>query len=156
MSEKKCSFDDAKSNFFNVARNGLKTQIIWLDGESYRASRLILEELLPRARQGLREMKIDSADIERHLGIIEERVSGEKTGAKWMIDSLANMDKKVKLSVRLKNLTSAMKSNQETEKPLHEWELAELSEKIDWIDNYRTVEQFMSTDLFTVRPGRCR
>ena len=145
-------FDDAKRNFFNVARNGLQTQIVWLDGKSFRASRLILEELLPIARRGLESMNIDSADIDRYLGIIERRAAAEKTGAQWMIDSLANMDKKVKLAVRLKHLTAAMKSNQESGKTLEEWELASLSGKADWIDNYRTVEQFMATDLFTVRP----
>ncbi len=97
-------------------------------------------------------MNIDSADIDRYLGIIERRAAAEKTGAQWMIDSLANMDKKVKLAVRLKHLTAAMKSNQESGKTLEEWELASLSGKADWIDNYRTVEQFMATDLFTVRP----
>jgi CBS domain-containing protein/gamma-glutamylcysteine synthetase len=145
-------FDDAKSNFFNVARNGMKTQIVWLDGKSKRASRLILEDLLPLARQGLETMKIDAADIDRYLGIIEDRAKAEKTGAQWMIDSLANMDKHVKLSVRLKNLTAAMKSNQESGKTVDKWELATLPENIDWIDNYRSVEQFMATDLFTVRP----
>ncbi len=145
-------FDDAKTNFFNVARNGMKTQIVWLDGKSQRASRLILEELLPLARQGLEAMKIDSADIDRYLGIIEDRARAEKTGAQWMIDSLANMDEHVKLSVRLKNLTSAMKTNQESGKTVDKWELAALPENNDWIDNYRTVEQFMATDLFTVRP----
>jgi hypothetical protein len=45
----KMSFDDAKNNFFSAARFGLKSQIVWLDGESYRAKNLILDELLPRA-----------------------------------------------------------------------------------------------------------
>jgi CBS domain-containing protein len=36
--------------------------------------------------------------------------------------------------------------------PIHEWELAGIPRQPDWIDNYMTVEQFMSTDLFTVRP----
>ena len=37
-------------------------------------------------------------------------------------------------------------------KPLHEWALAEIPANSDWIDNYKTVEQFMAIDLFTVRP----
>jgi CBS domain-containing protein len=146
------SFDDAKQNFFSTARFGLKSQIVWLNGESYRAKTLILDELLPRARHGLRSVGIDDGDIERYLGILEERVSKEKTGAQWMIDSLAAMDKRAKQNVRMRSLTAAMKANQEAEKPLHEWDLAEIPEKSDWIDNYKTVEQFMATDLFTVRP----
>jgi Uncharacterized conserved protein len=59
-------FEDAKDNFFNAARYGLKSQIVWLDGESYRARRLILEQLLPLARRGLRNRessRVTSSDI---------------------------------------------------------------------------------------------
>lgn len=149
---KRMEFDDAKTNFFNVARYGLKTQIFWLNGQTFRASRLILEELLPLAKQGLRDAGIDAADIEKYLGILEERVLQEKTGSQWVLDSLAQMDKKAKLNVRLRTITAAMLDEQKKGKPLHKWDLAQISEKSDWIDNYRTVEQFMSKDLFTVRP----
>ena len=97
-------------------------------------------------------MDIDSADIDRLLGIVADRVRGEKTGARWMIDSLAQMDSRAKPNVRTRTLTAVMKSNQEGNKPLHEWDLAEIPKQSEWIDNYKTVEQFMVTDLFTVRP----
>ena len=146
------SFDDVKTNFFSAARFGLKSQIAWLGGECFRAKNLILDELLPKARHGLRTVGIDSADIEKYLGVLEERVSAEKTGASWMLESLSKMDKRAKQNVRMRSLTAAMIANQETGKPLHLWNLAEISQKSDWIDNYKTVEQFMATDLFTVRP----
>lgn len=146
------SFDDVKTNFFGAARFGLKSQIVWLDGQSWRSGRLILEELLPLARNGLRMAGIDANDIEKYLGILEERVVQEKTGARWMLDSLAAMDKRAKQNVRMRSLTAAMKTNQENGEPLHKWKLAAIPSKSDWIDNYKTVEQFMATDLFTVRP----
>lgn len=146
------TFDDAKQNFFSTARFGLKSQIIWLDGKNYGVKNLILDELLPHARNGLRQVGIEENDIEKYLGILQERVSQEKTGASWMLDSLASMDKNAKHNVQMRSLTSAMKSNQESGKPLHKWNLAEIPAKCDWIDNYQTVEQFMVTDLFTVRP----
>lgn len=149
----KMSFDDVKSNFFSAARFGLKTQIVWLDGQTYRAKKLILDELLPRARHGLRSVGIDANDIERFLGILEQRVSQEKTGAQWMLDSVAKMDKRAKPNVRMRTLTAAMIANQEIGKPLHLWDLAEIPQASNWIDNYKTVEQFMATDLFTVRPN---
>jgi len=34
---------------------------------------------------------------------------------------------------------------------MHKWGLAAIPPHSDWIDNYKTVEQFMVTDLFTVR-----
>jgi CBS domain-containing protein len=36
---------------------------------------------------------------------------------------------------------------------VHAWPLAELHRTGDWFPSYRTVGQFMSTELFTVRPG---
>jgi CBS domain-containing protein len=146
------SFDSAKANFFNAARYGLGSQLMWIDGKSRRASRLILEELLPRARRGLESAGIDGNDIDRLLGILEDRTRTEKTGSQWVMDSLEHMDKRAKPNVRMRSLTAAMKANQEASLPLHEWELADVPKQPDWIDNYKTVEQFMSTDLFTVRP----
>ena len=146
------SFDDAKNNFFNAARYGLNGQICGLDGKSRRVGAIIQEELLPRARRGLSRAGVDENDSERLLGVIEARVKCEKTGATWMIKSLAGMDKQAKPNVKLRSLTAAMKSNQENGEPLHVWPLAQIPETSDWIDNYKTVEQFMAVDLFTVRP----
>jgi CBS domain-containing protein len=53
----------------------------------------------------------------------------------------------------MRTLTAAMKKYQEENIPIHEWRPAVITEKTDWIDNYRTVEQFMTRDLFTVRPA---
>ena len=146
------SFDEAKSNFFNAARYGLNGQIRGIDGKSRRVGRLILEELLPRARKGLERAGIDADDSDRLLNIIELRVGAETTGSKWMLDSCAAMDKRAKPNVRMRTLTAAMKANQESGLPLHLWRLAGIPEKSEWVDNYKTVEQFMAVDLFTVRP----
>ncbi len=148
---KKMSFDDAKNSFYNVARYGLGGQVRGLDGKSRRVGTLILEELLPRARKGLEHVGIASFDGDRLLDIVEKRVSAETSGAKWMLDSLATMDPKAKLNVRMRSLTSEMKKNQELGSPLHEWPLASIPTSSEWIDNYKTVEQFMAVDLFTVR-----
>lgn len=146
------SFDDTKNNFFNAARNGLNGQMRGIDGKSRRVGRLIIEEFLPRARRGLVRAKVDNEDADRLLNVVEERVQAETTGAKWMIESLAAMDKRAKSNVRMRTLTEAIRSGQESGKPLHEWPLAEIPPGSNWIDNYKTVEQFMAVDLFTVRP----
>ncbi|MDH3529883.1 MAG: CBS domain-containing protein, partial [Acidobacteriota bacterium] len=58
-----------------------------------------------------------------------------------------------KTNVRMRAITEQMKNNQEIGNPAYKWELATIDEKSTWIDNYGTVERFMSKDLFTVRPG---
>jgi len=45
-----------------------------------------------------------------------------------------------------------MVEQQSSGKPISEWILAEYCAEQDWRESYRNVGQFMSTDLFTVRP----
>jgi CBS domain-containing protein len=145
-------FETAKDNFFNAARYGLRSQVVWVDGQSYRARRLILEKLLPLARKGLEDSGVSKHDIDKYLGIIEARVLNEQTGAQWMLDSLASMDPLAKKNVRMRSITAAMKTYQEKNLPVHQWEPAEIPAESHWIDNYKLVEQFMTTELFTVTP----
>ncbi len=145
-------FDDAKDNFYSVARYGFKSQIAWLNGQTFSAKNLILDELIPLARQGLESVKVDEKDIDKYLGNLAERVEVEKTGSRWIINSLAGMDESAKVNVRMRELTSQMIKNQDSREPVHKWELASVTHKSDWIGNYRTVERFMARDLFTVRP----
>jgi CBS domain-containing protein len=145
------SFDEVKANFFNAGRYGLQAQLKGIDGKSRRVSRLILEELLPRARKGLERVGIDETDSTRLLDIIEARATLETSGARWMLNSYAAMDPRAKPNVRMRTLTAAMKANQKAGTPVHEWALAQIPLKSEWIDNYKTVEQFMAVDLFTVR-----
>ena len=146
------SFDDAKTNFFSAAIYGLRSQLTWIDGKTHSARDLILNELLPLARHGLLSADVDVADIDRFTGILEERVKADMTGAKWILESVSKMDKPAKMNIRMRTLTSAMIKHQETGEPIHTWPLAQIAERCEWIDNYRTVEQFMTHDLFTVRP----
>jgi len=144
-------FDDAKQNFFAAARHGLDAQFVWVGGKRFTAHDLIINELLPKARQGLAEHGIDSRDVDRYLGVIEERVRSQQTGAQWMLRSLGKMHGSPK-DVRMRSLVSAIAKNQRKGAPVHTWPLAELYRTQDWFPSYRTVGQFMSTDLFTVRP----
>ena len=62
------------------------------------------------------------------------------------------MDPKAKKNVRARSLTAVMKLHQEENVPVHTWSLAKIPSESEWIDNYKTIEQFMTTDLFTVGP----
>lgn len=149
---RRMKFDDAKANFFAAARHGLRAQFIWTDGTPRAAYPLILEHLLPLARAGLNAMSVDAADADLYLGTIEERVRSGRTGAQWMLDSLVAMHDQGTPDARARRLTSAILARQQTNQPVHEWSLVEADEGEDWRASYREVGQFMSTDLFTVRP----
>ncbi|AUX19611.1 hypothetical protein SOCEGT47_000630 [Sorangium cellulosum] len=153
-------FEDAKANFFAAARHGLKAQLTWLGGRSYPAAELILSRLLPAARAGLSAASIDAADIDRYLGVVEERVRRGQTGAQWALGSLSAMAGQGTPEMHHRALCAAMLARQREEaqgagagRPVHTWELAALEPDRESLrDSYRTVGQFMSTDLFTVRP----
>ena len=149
---RRMSFDDAKANFFAAARHGLKAHLTWADGRSMGASRLVLEELLPLARAGLKAAGVDSSDIDRYLGVLEERVRSGQTGAQWTLASLAAMQGQGPREMRHRALARAIHARQQGGEPVHRWPVVRIDESGDWSDSYRTVGQFMSTDLFTVRP----
>jgi CBS domain-containing protein len=140
------AFDDAKLNFFRAARHGLDAQFQWIDGQTHSAVSLILDHLLPLARHGLIEAKIASKDIDKYLGIIEERTQCAQTGARWIMKSLPATGNSAS------KLTSEILVNQKRGEPVHRWPLIEEVDSDEWEHAYRTVGQFMSTDLFTVSP----
>ena len=149
---KRMSFADTRSNFLAAARYGLKAQFSWFDGVQITATELILKHLLPAAYSGLKRVNIRKRDIDRYLGLIESRVTAQHSGARWALESISAMGDDKSMHERLRNLTSSIIKQQSTETPVHEWKLAEFCESQDWRDSYRTVGQFMTTDLFTVRP----
>jgi CBS domain-containing protein len=51
---------------------------------------------------------------------------------------------------RMGALTSAILERQGDNTPVHEWPLARLEEAGGWVKHYGHIEQFMTTDLFTV------
>lgn len=146
------SFADVKANFMSAARDGLRAQQVWMHEQQMPAQQLILEELLPLAASGLEGAGIDGDDIERYLGVIERRVRSRRTGARWQIESLERLKNEGSMHERLRALVASMVDQQERGKPVAEWELAEFCGTQDWRESYRTVGQFMATDLFTVRP----
>ncbi len=146
-------FASVKGNFLASARYGLSAELHWFNDQVLPAQDLILDDLLPLAESGLRSSGIANEDIEYYLGIIERRVSLRHTGARWQLDSLKAMEGQGSKDERLRSLTSSMIEQQSSGTPVHEWKLASFCPEQDWRQSYQTVDQFMTTDLFTVRPG---
>lgn len=143
-------FDDAKANFLASARQGLGAPIKWTDGKTAAAHDLILQTLLPMAREGLLDREVDADDVDRYLGVIEERVKSRQTGSQWALSSFNSLKSKRSISERLSALTAAMIARQADGHPVHEWAPVQPEEGASWKDNFLRVEQFMTTDLFTV------
>jgi CBS domain-containing protein len=145
------AFSEARANVLAAARRGLNGGFTWLDSKPVSAPDLILEELIPLARVGLEESGIAGADIDKYLGVIQERVETRMTGAHWLERSLEELGTDGTQGERLAALTAAMSHYQQLGLPGHRWEAASLSGSANWRQHYVRVEQYMTTDLFTVK-----
>lgn len=143
-------FDHARSNFLSAARLGLEAQFKWIGGEMIPARELICRHLLPIARDGLAAAGIRSEDIDRYLEVIEKRVRSGKSGSQWLLSSLSEMKKHATRDEILTSLTAATVKKQKEGRPVHQWSLAEITEGMMSKPSCLCVEEFMTTDLFTV------
>lgn len=136
-------FKFAKSNFIKAARTGQETVFHWM-GRQVTANELLLEELLPLARTGLKKCNVATKDIDRLLGIVEQRLR-HQTGDAWQVHNLRELKRHFKTDRALVLLTKAMCDNQATALPVHQWP------NIDWehdLRPHRLVKEVMTTHLY--------
>ena len=148
---KHISFEDIRDNFDKSAKFGFDTNYTWFNDKKISPQDLIINELLPIARQGLALRGIDPADISRYMDIIEERAKAHMTGARWQLRAFTKLIKKVTNDEALTTITAAIVKNQWAEKPVHTWELPEPNALEKYQPSKLKVEEFMQTDLFTVQ-----
>lgn len=148
----KMDFDDARMNFVAASKMGLDTKFRWFGDERINAVDLITEELLPIAREGLEKADIAERDITEYLGIIRERVTSGQTPSYWMLNNYARLMKDNESKEQtLAAITTAMIKNQKKGEPVHKWGRARMEDLDHWEPSSLIVEEFMTTDLFTVQ-----
>lgn len=147
------SFDDARDNFMKGARSGMDCKFTWMNNQKISARDLTKEILLPMARHGLEKYKINSEDIDRYLGIIEERASRHMNGSRWILQTYTKFQKETHVDEGLTSLTAAIYHHQTQSKPAHEWPIPELNQFHQYDPSRLLVEEFMTTDIFTLRKG---
>jgi gamma-glutamyl:cysteine ligase YbdK (ATP-grasp superfamily) len=117
------SFAAAEANFFTAARFGIGAPLYWPGIGTVRADELVLRHLLPIARKGLEGWGVDADDVDRYLGIIEERALARRNGAVWQIEAFRQLvevegldrsDAAVALTTRYADL-------HEVGEPVHRW-----------------------------------
>ena len=145
-------FEQAKQNFVAAARLGLGSHMSWLGGKEVPSPVLIADHLIPIAAEGLDAAGITPADRDKYLGVIERRVRSGRTGSRWLMFSLGAMKDHGTQGERLNALTAATIARQADGAPVDDWAPARLDEGGGWKQNYLKVEQYMTTDLYTVHP----
>jgi len=113
--EEKLPFVQAKENFYLSAKQGLKGRVVWLEGQTIPMKALILDYILPMAKDGLNQLGIERPDIDYYLGIIEQRTKKGQNGANWQRQYIEKHGKD------MQKLTLAYQKNQQSNIPVHEW-----------------------------------
>ncbi len=148
---KHISFADIRDNFGKAARYGIDCKFTWFKDKKISACDLVLKELIPIARKGLTKRKVAKADIDKYLGIIQERAKSEMNGARWQLRAFTKLIGETNRDEALTVLTASIVKNQEKEIPVHKWKLPELGDLKEYRPSKLKVEEFMITDLFTVQ-----
>ncbi len=148
---KTMDFADARDNFLKAAKFGIDTTFTWLNDSKISAKDLILQELLPMAREGLKSRKVRSTDISKYLDIIEARTKEHRTGARWALRSYTSLVNQVTPDEAVAGVTAFTIKNQKDNKPVHTWKEPTAADLEGWNPREIKVEEFMSTDLFTVQ-----
>lgn len=126
-------FSQAKDNFYQAARYGLDSHIIWLDWKKYRLQSLMKTELLPRAILGLKSLGVTHCDTEDFLEIILQRLNNKQNGCQWQRqfivrqrefsvkqrENTARQSEQAQQDFKL--MTKTYLKNQQSGKPVSEW-----------------------------------
>ena len=114
-------FSQAKDNFYQAARYGLDSHIIWLDGNKHRLQTLLRTELVPRAILGLKSLGVTSCDTEDFLEIILQRVNNKQNGCNWQRQFIESHRQDISLRQNFKLMTQTYLKHQQSGKPVSEW-----------------------------------
>jgi CBS domain-containing protein len=100
----------------------------------------------------LEAQQVDKSDIDRYLGVIEERTIRHMNGARWLLRGYTKLLKEVGKDEALTVMTASTLQNQLEEKPISTWSSPEIHDLHAYEPMTLTVGECMTTDIFTVRP----
>ncbi|WP_367608250.1 glutamate-cysteine ligase family protein [Legionella sp. W05-934-2] len=115
--ETEITFETTASNFYRAAKDGLDCDLMWLNQKQIDITTLLLEELIPNAKIGLKTLDFDQELIDYYLTIIEERVKRRLTGSQWQRKFIA------KYGRDFNNMVYFYLDNQTQEIPVYQWNI---------------------------------
>jgi hypothetical protein len=115
--EAELGFEQARSNFYAAAKDGLAASVQWLDGAAYNVRDLLLDEVLPMAHEGLRQLGVNEDDRDYYLGILRARIGSGQNGAAWQRIYIETHGRD------FFRMTAAYLQHQRSGMPVHQWEI---------------------------------
>ena len=128
-------FARANANFYQAARHGLDAELDWpadvggpggrgepAPPRRIRAAELV-RALVPRARRGLEHAGVPGDEIERLLGVVDERAASGQTGAVWQLRTLAALEPRLGQERALAAMLERYLELSHSDQPVHTWPL---------------------------------
>ena len=120
-------FRIAEYNFYRAAQFGLDARLVWpeADQNGYREQDImhVIETVLPLARQGLAGIGLAPPEIDRYLGVIEERLERRQSGAVWQRRKLAQLKQRLDHNAALHELLECFIGHSAENLPVAQWPL---------------------------------
>ncbi|QIX26432.1 glutamate--cysteine ligase [Nocardioides sp. JQ2195] len=116
------SFSAAEENFHVAARMGIEAQVYWPGVGQVSAAELVLRRLLPMAREGLTDWGSSPEEIDRYLGIIEQRCLLGTNGAEWFAGRFRRHAVDLDRAEALRHTLVDYRELMHTNEPVHTWE----------------------------------
>jgi hypothetical protein len=118
-------FRYAEHNFYRAAQHGLDARLLWPTGRApspgERPVVELIDELLPRADEGLARLGVEVDERERYLGLVRARREALTTGARWLRRALVRLEPGRSRADALERLTLAYLERARTGAPVHTW-----------------------------------
>jgi len=120
---RRMTFSAARENFYTGARHGIEARQFWPGMGTVPATDLVLNRLLPLAYDGLDLWKIEPAERDRFLGIIEQRCLRRRNGASWQAATFHHLhdDRGLDRRAALHEMTQRYVDYMRTGEPVHAW-----------------------------------
>lgn len=114
------SFSAAEENFHVAAQQGIDAQVYWPGIGFVRATELVLRRLLPLAHAGLQSWGVSAEEIDRYLGIIEQRCLVHTNGADWFVRKMGERGDMERYDA-LRWVLQDYRGHMHTNEPVHTW-----------------------------------
>ncbi|MBC8284032.1 MAG: hypothetical protein H8E32_09480 [Nitrospinae bacterium] len=116
--EDKFVFEDVKNNFYAAAKNGLNAKIKWKEGKLISMQSLLLDTLLPAAKEGLLAANIDKSDVAYYIDeVMARRVLLMRNGAIWQKEFIKQRGRD------FHEMICVYHENQKQNIPVHSWKV---------------------------------
>ncbi|GAA3611232.1 glutamate-cysteine ligase family protein [Kineosporia mesophila] len=125
----KMSFAAAEDNFLACAKDGLEATVYTPGLGQSGVDELVLRRMLPMAAEGLASAGVPGSDVDRYLGIIEDRVKSGLNGAAWQVAAVERLEQGtggssgMDRAEALRRMTERYCEGMHANEPVHTWSL---------------------------------